>query len=157
MMAHRISEKSLCMQDMSEKDVDRILGMEGSAFLTPWTRESFISALRDRNGTNLICQYEGDVIGYLTSFMVLDEAFITNLCVELEYRKKGVATALLIFLINKVKLNRGAHIFLEVREKNVAAISLYKKIGFELIGVRKKYYSDTKENASVMRLSLQAE
>lgn len=157
MMAQHISEKDLCIQDMSEKHVDRILGMEGSTFLTPWTRASFVSALRDRNGINLVCQYEGDVIGYLTSFMVLDEAFITNLCVELAHRKKGVATALLIFLINKVKLNRGAHIFLEVREKNIAAISLYRKVGFQLIGVRKKYYADTKEDASVMRLSLQTE
>ena len=157
MMDPLISEEGCCIHDMCEKDVDGILGMERSAFLTPWTSESFMSAIRDSNGINLVYKYEGDLVGYLTSFMVLDEAFITNLCVAPSHRRQGVAAVLLKFLIRKIKENKGRHIFLEVRERNDAAINLYKKLNFQLIGVRKNYYADTKEDALVMRFSLKPE
>ena len=157
MMEPPISEGYGRIHDMCEKDIEWILGMERSAFLTPWSRESFVSAVRDSRGINLVCRYEGDLVGYLTSFVILDEAFITNLFVAPSHRRRGVGAALLKVLIQRVEKMKGRHIFLEVRERNHAAITLYKKSNFQLIGVRKKYCADAKEDALVMKFSLKSE
>jgi ribosomal-protein-alanine N-acetyltransferase len=57
-------------------------------------------------------------------------------------------------LIERVAERKGKHIFLEVKENNSIAISLYKKLNFHMIGLRRNYYSDSRENALLMKLSL---
>ena len=145
------------IERMTEKDVAQILGLERSFFLTPWSKESFLSAVQDPLGINLICKVKGKVIGYVTSFMVLEEAYITNLLVERSHRRRGYATAMLHRVAQEVTRKKGKHLLLEVREGNFGAISFYREMNFRLIGVRKNYYAESQEDALLMELSLVAD
>lgn len=148
------SEHRPRIQTMCEEDVDQILALERSSFLTPWSKQSFLNALRNPNGMNMVSRIKEESIGYITSFKVSDDVYITNLLIDEDHRRKGYATELLRVFLNTVQEKNGCHIFLEVREGNTAAISFYKKWGFRLVGVRKRYYSDTREDALVMKISL---
>ena len=85
--------------------------------------------------------------------MVLDEGYINNVAVREEYRKQGIASALLDVFIRFGKAHQLAFLTLEVRASNAAAIALYQKHGFEQVGRRKNYYEDPKEDAILMTLT----
>ena len=89
-------------------------------------------------------------MGYAGCWHIFEEAHITTLSVNPDYRKKGVAQNLLFAIIDDCYKNKIKYITLEVRESNVPAISLYEKNGFKSIGTRKGYYQDNNENALIM-------
>jgi ribosomal-protein-alanine N-acetyltransferase len=128
--------------------------MEQSEFLTPWSEESFRHAIETPNGLNLICQRGDEVIGYLTGLVALDEAWITNLLIAREHRRCGFSRRLLACFMDRARERGALHVFLEVRQNNEAAHQLYNKLDFQKIGVRIQYYSDTREDAWVMRKTL---
>jgi ribosomal-protein-alanine N-acetyltransferase len=148
------SGENLNIRVMQENDLSTVSQMERSEFLAPWSEDSFRSAIRDPKGMNLVCETDGRLIGYLTSFLVLDEAFLTNLFIEPRERRKGYGRRLLNNLIGRIREKGVKRILLEVRRGNFAAVTLYQKMGFSSIGVRPGYYSNPKEDALVMRLSL---
>jgi len=86
--------------------------------------------------------------------MVVDEVHIMNIAIRADMRRKGMAKLLLSELIRLAKSRDMSKIWLEVRPSNKAALSLYKKMGFKKVAIRKKYYSDTNEDAIVMALDL---
>ena len=92
-------------------------------------------------------QYD-DVYGYyinskLVGFIHISKLYetmdIVNVVVDSEYRKQGIATKLIDYVINLY--GDVENIMLEVNEKNIEAINLYKKFNFEIINIRKKYYN----------------
>ena len=83
---------------------------------------------------------------------MLDEVCISNVAVLPEYRRKGIAKALLNALYERVKPN-ASFITLEVRESNLGAIALYSELGYKNVGMRKNFYSDPTENAILMTLT----
>lgn len=85
---------------------------------------------------------------------VLDEGQITNIAVKPEYRRFGIASALLEHLKKSAKELGIILMELEVREGNQAAIGLYKKQGFETVGRRRRYYKNPTEDAILMNLEL---
>ena len=92
----------------------------------------------------------GRAIGYAGLTVVLDEGYINNVAVRSQFRKNGVASALLDVFIRFAQAHELAFLTLEVRASNEAAIALYKKHGFEEVGRRKNYYEDPKEDALLM-------
>lgn len=111
--------------------------------------------------------FEGDkVIGYAIMLEVVDEATLMDIAVDSAARGQGVGRALVDFVMDTSVKNGMSEIWLEVRESNYAAISLYESSGFEHIETRKNYYtvesSDNdksgfngniaqKENAKIMK------
>jgi ribosomal-protein-alanine N-acetyltransferase len=93
----------------------------------------------------------GDVlIGYSGFWLVLDEGHITSLTVRHDYRGYGYGREQLLHLL-AVGEERGVRAFtLEVRESNERARKLYDSAGFRAVGMRKGYYSSTREDAVVM-------
>jgi ribosomal-protein-alanine N-acetyltransferase len=85
---------------------------------------------------------------------VADEAEITNLAVTADERKKGVGGAILDHLIGTAEKTSVRRIYLEVRESNVGAFSLYSSRGFTEIGRRPGYYRLPKEDAILMMLEV---
>jgi ribosomal-protein-alanine N-acetyltransferase len=88
--------------------------------------------------------------------MAVGEAHIMNICVDPEVQKQGVGSKLLENMI-KLANKKAETIFLEVRPSNKIAISLYKKRGFNEIGIRKGYYpsaNGSKEDAVMLALDL---
>lgn len=126
--------------------------IEKVCFSMPWSRRELENQM---NATSCIflaaVDDEGTVMGYIGLMFVLDEGYISNVAVAPEFRRRGVADALISALINRTKRNL-AFLTLEVRESNTPAISLYEKHGFKLVGIRKNYYEKPKENALLMTL-----
>lgn len=87
---------------------------------------------------------------------MLDTAEITNIAVLKEYRNKKVGFKLVNQMISDLIDLDISEIFLEVRENNIGAISLYKKAGFKIIGKREKYYTNPIENALIMKFEINA-
>ena len=95
------------------------------------------------------------IIGYAVLELDNDDASeIDNICIAPESRKNGYSRILMDDIIATSRRLSKKHIWLEVRESNTPAISLYKKYGFRTEGVRKSYYQNPTENGLLMTLDL---
>jgi ribosomal-protein-alanine N-acetyltransferase len=92
----------------------------------------------------------GVVLGYAGLSVVAGEGYINNLAVRQEYRKQGVASALLDVFLRFAQAQNLEFLTLEVRLSNQAAKGLYMKHGFAQVGRRKDYYDDPREDAILM-------
>lgn len=143
---------------MKKENLPQVLEIEKLSYTNPWTRESFLYEITENPLATYLVAVEGEkVIGYGGIWIVLDEAHITTLAVHPDFRRKGIGEVLLKALIDLAKNRRVQNIILEVRVSNLAAQYLYKKIGFQPIGIRKKYYTRPEEDAVVMSLDLKEE
>lgn len=120
------------------------IGAEG------WSAESFKSEVEKDNGIVIACYADMCIIGLISGYFAGDEADITSVAVDENYRRNGIAFRI-IQEFEKYLPEYISEIFLEVRETNIPAISLYEKCGFEKLSVRKNFYDNPTENAVVMR------
>ena len=96
-----------------------------------------------------VALHAGAVAGFVVSRQVGDmEREILNIVVHPDFRRLGIATQL---LRSEIMRSPGAH-FLEVRESNLAARSLYERLGFQAVGTRPGYYENPPETGIVMRI-----
>ena len=149
-------------EHINPADLEPILAIEQISFRRPWGRLSFEGELRNRRGCNFAVkstevETSGQVIGYAFWHIVADEVHLLKVAVTPAWRRKGLATRLLerCFTSSVEQGAKSAH--LEVRPSNIAAIELYQKLGFELVGRRPKYYTDSKEDALLMMRILKEE
>ena len=101
-----------------------------------------------------MAEQDGRTAGYVGCQTVLDEGYITNVAVSPDFRRQGIARALIAELTAKAGGNKLAFVTLEVRESNAPAIALYTGAGFAPVGKRKDFYSNPTENAVLMTISL---
>lgn len=141
----------MMIMKMTQCHVSQIADLEKICFNDPWSENSIASELDNRLSHWLVALDDEKVVGYVGSQTVLGETDMMNIAVHPAYRKKGIATELIEALIQVLK-ERGSHsLMLEVRESNNPAKELYLKMGFELVGIRKNYYRNPKENALILR------
>ena len=135
---------------MEESHVPQVAQLETLCFSDPWSEKSVASELTNPLSCWLVA-LEGDrVAGYVGSQTVLDETDMMNIAVHPDFRRRGIAQALVEALIRELS-ERGSHkLTLEVRVSNENAISLYKKLGFVQVGLRKNYYRNPKEDAMIL-------
>ena len=99
----------------------------------------------------LVAVEDDKVIGYVGSQTVLGETDMMNVAIHPDWRKQRIGTELILALIQELS-ERGSHsLMLEVRASNEPAKSLYGKLGFEVVGVRKNYYRNPREDALILR------
>ena len=135
---------------MNESHVAQIAELEKICFSDPWSENSVASELNNPLSVWLVAEENGIVCGYVGSQTVLDETDMMNIAVHPDFRRKGIAAALIAELVRLLK-ERGSRILrLEVRESNAPAISLYETLGFTQLGLRKNYYRNPKENALIL-------
>lgn len=130
-------------------DLDLIQRLESATFPDAWARVSLENALRESGYLVLLAQE----CGYLLGWHVGDEAELARLGVLAAQRGQGVGTALVLAALDEWKNQGVQSVFLEVRASNAAAIRVYKRVGFEEVGRRKRYYLDG-EDALVLRQTL---
>ncbi len=136
---------------MSEKYLPQLAALEKSCFSEPWSQDAFKTELSKENALFLLALNNEKVLGYIGSYFVLEECYITNIAVCFEARKKKIATKLLNRLIDIMTAkNKCRSISLEVRESNIPAINLYRKFNFQKVGFRKKFYRNPTESAYIM-------
>lgn len=137
--------------DMELRHLPEVLEIERRCYVTPWSERAFRSELVQNAYAHYIVALHGRrVVGYAGMWLILDEAHVTNIAVHPEHRREGIGDGLLRELEERAARNGCLRMTLEVRAGNDAALTLYRKHGFEPRGIRPKYYSDTDEDAVIM-------
>ena len=140
-----ISVRPLC-----EGDLETVLAIESASFSRPWTRRHFLDEISSPFGIPLVAQApDGSIAGYLCLKLVLDEAEILDVAVDLSLRGRGIGRILVESALGLCREKQVALLGLEVRVSNQAAIALYHRFGFRESGRRKRYYEDV-EDAMLM-------
>jgi len=142
------------IEPMAEHHIDQIVEIEKVSFPTPWHKRIFELELGKPRSLHSVCMTDDKVVGYLISWMLYDEIHILNVAVHPEYRRHGIAKKLIDYTIDHFSKKGANTVILEVRTSNIAAINLYEKMGFQVLRTRKRYYTDTGEDALVMMLNL---
>lgn len=139
---------------MKRRHLRKVLQIEASVYPRPWSMSLFLSEIAQKtNRSYLVCRVDGEVAGYAGMMYVGFEAHVTNIAVDPEVHGRKIGTRLLLTLITEA-IARGAEIIsLEVRVTNTVAQEMYAKFGFHVVGVRKGYYIETREDALVMEVS----
>ena len=124
------------------QDAAGIYDIETESFSVPWSRESIDHELEHTELTRyyVLVRDDGYIAGYAGLWRVTDEGQITNIAL-----RKDVQV-----MMEKAFEEGCMDIFLEVRVSNIPALGLYRKLGFEVLSVRKSYYSEPVEDAYVM-------
>ena len=143
----------ICM--FTEEDLAEVVKIENRCHLTPWTNKNFIDSYHAKNLFKVL-KNENDIIGYYIALFALDECELLNITITSELQKKGFGELMLKDLFSECREVNIVNIFLEVRKSNLLAIRLYKKNGFNEIGIRNNYYQnkDGKEDAILMGLAV---
>ena len=149
---------SVEIRPMHELDVPVIVAIERAAYQFPWSEGIFRDCLR----VGYVCRVvdvAGDTAGYGIMSVGAGEAHILNVCIREDYRSRGFARRVLLYLLERARASGMREAFLEVRPSNVAAARLYESMGFEQVGVRRGYYQATggREDAAVLRRILAPE
>lgn len=101
--------------------------------------------------TALVVEQDGNVVGFIVGRQVEDEWEIENIAVTGAARRRGLGSRLVGELLDLARSQGGKSVFLEVRESNGAARSLYEKWAFIEVGRRKAYYQNPPEDALVLK------
>ncbi len=136
---------------MNENDAVAVANISTLSFSSPWSTESYIQEIKNPVALYLVAVINGDIVGFIGTWNVLDESHITNVAVHPNFRKQKIGSLLLENLINTCeKLHNTSSFDLEVRASNIPAQKLYSKFNFKNNGIRKGYYTDNKEDAILM-------
>ena len=140
----------IVIRRMTIRDVDAVHAIECATFPKPWLREDFVKEMTQNTCARyLVAEKEGKVIGFAGTWIVLDEAHITNVAVLEAYRGHGYGKELTRALMQYAANLGVTYATLEVRRSNERAQNLYKALGFQYVGVRKRYYEDNGEDAFI--------
>ncbi len=141
----------MTIETMTSVHVAQVAELEKRCFSDPWSEKSVASELENDLACWLVALDGETVAGYVGSQTVLGETDMMNIAVHPDYRRKGIAQALVNALVDTLKSQGSRCLTLEVRASNEPAQKLYEKLGFSLIGKRPKYYHNPKEDAYILR------
>ena len=141
--------------EMRQSHLDQMAELEKICFSLPWSRDMLADELSNKHAKYYVAVTEdGRVAGYIGMHVVLDEGYITNVTTAPEFRRQGIAKALITKVLEYCRSKGMIYITLEVRESNAGAIALYESFGFRKIGKRADYYQKPLEDALIMFLTL---
>lgn len=153
----------MLIRRMTLEDIPEVVEIENQCFSQPWSEKSFQDSLTREDTIFLVCveddlaggeEVMSRVTGYIGLYLSFEEASVTNVAVSPSFRKKGYGEALVTAAKEAVREAGAECIFLEVRQSNEPAISLYKKLGFEELGIRKRFYEHPVEDAIIMKVGI---
>ena len=140
------------MRAMSLADVERVLNIEQAVQAYPWTQGNFTDALNHGYGCR-VDEQNGEIRAYAVLMPVLDEAELLNIAVAAGLQRKGLGRLMLREILNAAGQKTTRRVFLEVRSSNIAAINLYRSVGFAEIGVRRGYYQNDHGNEDALMMA----
>lgn len=134
---------------MEVSHVPDIIKVERECFTDAWSEAMFLEELSGKFSHYYVAEEDGVAIAYMGMWALSGEGHITNVAVAPDFRRKGIAKALIERFIEIAKQEKLEFMTLEVRRSNDKAQALYKSFGFIEVGVRKNYY-DNKEDALLL-------
>ena len=141
----------MILTNMESRHVPQVAALEKMCFCDPWSENSVASELENPLSRWLVAVEGEQVLGYVGSQTVLDESDMMNLAVDPAFRRRGIARALVLALIEELGNMGSRQLTLEVRASNESAQALYAQLGFERVGRRKNYYLNPREDALILR------
>lgn len=135
---------------MQKEDLNEVLEISSLSLKESWSLQAFNEELSNPLAKYIIAKTPEKIVGFAGVWTIIDEGHITNIAVHPDFRKQGIGATLVKSLIEHCNTWGCLALTLEVRSSNIAAQNLYKKFGFIEEGIRKKYYSDNKEDAIIM-------
>ena len=141
----------ITIKTMDAVHVAQVAALEKLCFSNPWSENSVASELNNPLSLWLVALDGERVAGYVGSQTVMDESDMMNVAVHPDYRKQGIATALIVGLVEELGKRGSRCLTLEVRTSNETAISVYRKLDFQEVGRRKNYYRNPREDALILR------
>jgi ribosomal-protein-alanine acetyltransferase len=145
------NKPKIAIQKAEGPDIEAVYNIEIEESSHPWKKSYFLAEISNDISYFFICRdlESGDIAGYIVSWIIEDILEIHNLAVKEPFKRRGIATALLNFMVTLARQEKVKEMFLEVRESNQNAVALYKKLGFKLKGRRKDYYNNPPEDALI--------
>ena len=139
------------LRKMQINDLEQVLSIERVCFPTPWSKQAFLYEILDNDLADyIVIDQGGQIMGYAGMWIILDEAHVTTIAVSPNCRREKLGETMLRELECLGACQGAKKITLEVRTSNYPAQALYNKLGYAERGIRKGYYSDTKEDAKIM-------
>ena len=142
---------------MEAADLPSVMEIEVVSFPNPWHESTFRGEIQHRPISFPLVVVHGAhnrVIGYIVFWVIGEEAQINNIAVHPGFRRLGVGERVLRQVIAQLRSSGVSMVTLEVRPSNTGAQTLYRKLGFRMIGLRKGYYTNPPEDAFVLALHL---
>jgi ribosomal-protein-alanine N-acetyltransferase len=141
---------------LEQSHITEIVEIEKDHFATPWTRWMFEQEIVAQPGPEgpgtyaVVATADGRVAGYAIAWFIQDGIHLMNIAVHRDFQRRGIGGRLLNDLIARGAVARKHVIVLEVRASNKGAQAFYRRFGFEIVGVRRRYYVDNQEDAILM-------
>lgn len=142
----------VAIRNATSADLNAICRIEQVSFRTPWSRTLLANELAQGDSVYLVAGIAGDVVGFVGMWYMLGEAHICTLAVTPERRGLGLGELLVLAALEEAAELGADAVHLEYRVSNACAASLYEKLGFRRVGRRRRYYSDTGEDAVLARI-----
>lgn len=130
---------------MTLDDLEQMKDTLYSDFDNFWSYNVLKQELENKNTTYIIAKKNNEILGFAGISVCLDEATLNNIVVKKSYRNRGIGGELLDSLIDLCSDQNMKTLTLEVDSQNEPAIHLYEKFGFKNLGIRKKYYNNTRD------------
>ena len=128
-----------------------VLALEAESFSNPWTEESFATMLSTPASRVFIARGDdGRVLAFCACWLFSDELHINTIAVATQDRRRGIASALLQYVLSETGARRAT---LEVRRSNAAALRLYEALGFKVTAIRERYYQKPPEDGLILWLN----
>lgn len=119
-----------------------------------WTQSQYETECDKQSAIFLVADFDGQPGGFIHCDLYADDAHLNLLAVSSRFRNQGVATAL-VLQAQYIAIQRGGSVFsLEVRSQNIPANALYQKLGFEVVGQRKRFYTNPQDAALIRNKEL---
>ncbi len=119
-----------------------------------WSEGSFSSELEKANSAVFCALCDGEIIAVACAENQFGDGYLHNIAVDDRFRRQGIAQKIIEYAVDFLKFQGVNKLFLEVRVSNIAAVSLYEKLGFSKITVRKGFYSNPIEDAYSMVMEI---
>jgi ribosomal-protein-alanine N-acetyltransferase len=144
----------LKIRKMTLDDLEQVSDIDQMSFSLPWPPRSFYFELTDNLASRCwVAELDGRVAAMLVGWLIVDEIHIATIATHPDFRKQGIGEKLLLFTLQSAKAEGAVSSFLEVREGNDAAMTMYHKLGYIESGRRAGYYLDNGEDAILMTLN----
>jgi [ribosomal protein S18]-alanine N-acetyltransferase len=152
----RVSE--VIYRHMELDDLDQVKEIDHLSFSIPWPPTSYRFEIRENPGSILwvaeVTSPSGEkaVIGMVVVWMILDEAHIATIAVHPDCRGRRIGRELLAVALKEAIEKGAVESSLEVRANNLVAQAVYRDFGYQVTGLRPRYYKDNQEDAVLMTL-----
>ncbi|SFB38084.1 ribosomal-protein-alanine N-acetyltransferase [Lentibacillus halodurans] len=145
----------LSIRKMGLSDIDAVMEVEKKSFMTPWPKDILLQELSHNQYAHYyVMLIDQQLIGYAGMWHVIDDAQITNIAINPDFRGRKWGETLFLYVLQQAVQMGTKRLSLEVRVSNIVAQRMYRKFGLVPGGVRKNYYADNQEDAIVMWVNL---